>query len=138
MPEMHLGRLGFTYSTFRSFTKNKEKNQQKIQDILIKTNYTKLALSSNIKGYLVQFLSTSSTKLKNPPWKKFIIMKHSCLSKKSRKCFYTFDKTPLGETGCLSNLYYLLAARVSSVHLQNCCLKKMHFRKSFSLKTLTS
>ena len=24
------------------------------------------------------------------------------------KLFYTLNKTPLGETGCLSNLYYLL------------------------------
>ena len=38
MPEMQLGRLGFIYSTFRSFTKNKEKKQQKIQDIFIKMN----------------------------------------------------------------------------------------------------
>ena len=29
MPEMHLGRLGFTYSTFRSFTKTKEKKTTK-------------------------------------------------------------------------------------------------------------
>ena len=30
------------------------------------------------------------------------------------KLFYTLDKTLLGETGCLSNLYYLLAAQASS------------------------
>ena len=28
--------------------------------------------------------------------------------------FYTLGKTSLGETGCLSNLYYLLAAQASS------------------------
>ena len=28
--------------------------------------------------------------------------------------FFPLDKTPLGETGCLSNLYYLLAAQASS------------------------
>ena len=28
--------------------------------------------------------------------------------------FYTLDKTPLGETGCLSSLYYLLAAQALS------------------------
>ena len=30
------------------------------------------------------------------------------------KLFYALNKTPLGETGCLSNLYYLLAAQASS------------------------
>ena len=30
------------------------------------------------------------------------------------KSFFPLDKTPLGETGCLSNLYYLLAAQASS------------------------
>ena len=30
------------------------------------------------------------------------------------KLFYTFGKTPLRETGCLSNLYYLLAVNVFS------------------------
>ena len=30
------------------------------------------------------------------------------------KLFYTLNKTPLGETGCLNNLYYLLAAQASS------------------------
>ena len=30
-----------------------------------------------------------------------------------KKLFYTLNKTPLGETGCLSNLCYLLAAQVS-------------------------
>ena len=30
------------------------------------------------------------------------------------KHFYTLNKTPLGETGCLSNLYYLLAFQASS------------------------
>ena len=30
------------------------------------------------------------------------------------KLFYTLGKTPLGETGCLRNLYYLLTAQASS------------------------
>ena len=30
------------------------------------------------------------------------------------KLFYTLNKTPLGETGCLSNIYYLLASQSSS------------------------
>ena len=30
------------------------------------------------------------------------------------KLIYTHNKTPLGETGCLSNLYYLLAAQAYS------------------------
>ena len=30
------------------------------------------------------------------------------------KLFYALNKTPLGETGCLSNLYYLLAAQTFS------------------------
>ena len=34
------------------------------------------------------------------------------------KDFYALNKNPLGETGCLSNLYYLLAAQVSSFLIQ--------------------
>ena len=34
---------------------------------------------------------------------------------KLNKRFYTLNKTPLGETGCLSSLYYLLAAQVYSL-----------------------
>ena len=34
--------------------------------------------------------------------------------KNSIKLFYTLNKTPLGETGCLINFYYLLAAQASS------------------------
>ena len=30
------------------------------------------------------------------------------------KLFYALNKTPLRETGCLGNLYYLLAAQASS------------------------
>ena len=30
------------------------------------------------------------------------------------KILYTLNKTPLGETGCLSNLYYLLVAQPSN------------------------
>ena len=48
------------------------------------------------------------------------------------KFFYTLNKTPLGETGYLSNLYYLLAAQASSrIHFQNCSLKKYIFQKFF-------
>ena len=35
-------------------------------------------------------------------------------SKNLNKTFLYLNKTLLGETGCLSNLYYLLAAQVSS------------------------
>ena len=37
---------------------------------------------------------------------------------KKLKTFYTLEKNPLGETGCLRNLYYLLAAQVSSFLIQ--------------------
>ena len=36
---------------------------------------------------------------------KFHDLEHSS-PKKNLKLFYTLNKTPLGETGCLSNLYY--------------------------------
>ena len=39
----------------------------------------------------------------------------------------TLDKTILGDIGCLSNLYYLLAAQASRIHSQNCSLKKCIF-----------
>ena len=59
------------------------------------------------------------------------------------------NETPLGETECLSNLYYLLAGQASNflIHSQlghiwypqNCSLKKYIFKnpfsKLFSLKT---
>ena len=34
--------------------------------------------------------------------------------KKLNKTFHTLNKTPLGETGYLSNLYYLLVGQASS------------------------
>ena len=48
--------------------------------------------------------------------------------------FYTLHKTPLGETGCFTSIYYLLAAEVSRIHFQNCSLIAPN---CFSLKTLT-
>ena len=49
MPEMHLKQPGFTYSACGPFTKNKERmknlKKQKIRDIFIKTNQTKLAIN---------------------------------------------------------------------------------------------
>ena len=47
------------------------------------------------------------------------------------KCFNSLDKTPLGETGCLSNLYYLLAAQAFRIHFQNCSLIKCIFQNCF-------
>ena len=47
------------------------------------------------------------------------------------KLFYTLGKTPLGETGCLSNLYDLLAAQASKIHFQNYSLKKYIFDNCF-------
>ena len=42
-------------------------------------------------------------------------MELSTPPKKLNKSFFcTLNKTPLGETGCLSNLYYLLAAQSST------------------------
>ena len=63
-------------------------------------------------------------------------MELSCLKK---LFILTLDKTPLGETGCLSNLYYLLAAykncspknRFQKIILKNCSLKIIHFKKIF-------
>ena len=47
------------------------------------------------------------------------------------KLFYTLEKASLGETGCLSNHYYRLAAEASRTRFQNCSLKKCIFEKSF-------
>ena len=44
----------------------------------------------------------------NKPFSKFLTPKNVI------KIFYTVNKTSLGETGCSSNLYYLLTARASS------------------------
>ena len=35
-----------------------------------------------------------------------------------KKLFYTLNKTPSGETGCLTSLHYLLVAQVSSCLIQ--------------------
>ena len=43
----------------------------------------------------------------------------------------TLDKTPLGETGFLSNVCYLLTAQASRIPFQ------IHFGKLFFLKTLS-
>ena len=51
--------------------------------------------------------------------------------KKLNKTFYTLDETLLGETGCLSYLYYLVAAQTSRIHFQNCSLKKYIFENCF-------
>ena len=45
------------------------------------------------------------------------------------KLFYTLDKTPLGETGCLSLLYHLLAAQASKINFENCSLKIVFSKK---------
>ena len=53
-------------------------------------------------------------------------MELSC-SKKNLKLFYTLDKTPLGETGCFSNLYYFFIRLFKIAPLKNtfqsCSLK---------------
>ena len=50
MPEIYLKQLGFTYSACGPFTKNEErikknKKNQEIQDIFIKTNLIKLVIN---------------------------------------------------------------------------------------------
>ena len=45
--------------------------------------------------------------------------------------YLILDKMSLGETACLSNLYYLLAAQASRIHSQNCSLKKYIFENCF-------
>ena len=53
----------------------------------------------------------------------FLVLKKNLFKlsspKKLNKTFYTLDKTPFWKTGCLSNLYYILAAQASSflIHL---------------------
>ena len=51
-----------------------------------------------------------------PPKNLINFLKPSILKK--LKTFYTLEKNPLRETGCLSNLYYLLAAQASSFLIQ--------------------
>ena len=60
----------------------------------------------------MKLLSPTSKKNKEIPQKS---SKWNFLDLKNLiKFFYTLNKTPLGETGCSSSLYYLLAAQVSS------------------------
>ena len=73
-------------------------------------------------------LSLGSKNKNNPPVKKFLSFKKWNFSPQKKlnktflnflapkiymKLFYTLDKTPSGETGCLSNVYYLLAFQAS-------------------------
>ena len=48
------------------------------------------------------------------PWWLFLEKNPLLAPTNEIKKFYTLNKIPLGETGCLSNIYYLLAAQVSS------------------------
>ena len=53
----------------------------------------------------------------NLPRKKILIFQEMELSSPKKlltKLFYTLNKTPLGETGRSSSIYYLLAAQASS------------------------
>ena len=77
--------------------------------------------SPKIKKFLILF----NPKLKKPTLKKFLIFWEMELSNPKKlnktlfilliKLFYTANKTLLGETRCLSNLYYLQAAQASSL-----------------------
>ena len=75
-------------------------------------------------------------------------MELSSSHKKLTKLFYTLNKTPFGETGCLSNLYYLLTVQASSflIHflfpntiIQETfgTLKKIHFQNCFFKKYIS-
>ena len=64
---------------------------------------------------------------KYPLSKIFQEMELSCSPKNLIKPFDTLNKTPLGETGCLSNLYYFLAAQAFTIDFQNCSLKNYIF-----------
>ena len=57
------------------------------------------------------------------PEKKFLYFRkwNFLVPKNLIKLFYTLDKTPLGETGCLNNLYYLLAGQASSFLIHFLC-----------------
>ena len=100
---------------------------------------------SNLCNHLDDFYTQAREKQKNtppPPKKKkrknnkktksnllyfrkwsFLVLKKNLFKlsspKKLNKTFYTLDKTPFWKTGCLSNLYYILAAQASSflIHL---------------------
>ena len=58
----------------------------------------------------------NSKNKKNPLWKNvFYFRKLNILAQKCLiKLFYTLNKTPLGETGFLNNLYHLLAVQAST------------------------
>ena len=62
---------------------------------------------------LFQEVTFQAQKLKQNILRKFLIFREIELSS-HKKLFDTLNKTPLGETGCLSTFYYLLAAQASS------------------------
>ena len=63
---------------------------------------------------IFQEVTFRTRKIKNRLWKNLIkLFKTLSPQKNVIKLFYTLNKTPLGEAGCLSNLYYLLVAQPS-------------------------
>ena len=91
--------------------------------------------SSNICSYLGQIWPQAQKNKTNLAWKKILIfqeMELSCPKKKLNKIFYPLNKTSLGEAGCLGNFYYLLTAKTSRIHFQNCSLEKYILKMVFS------
>ena len=77
------------------------------------TKFSYILGNGNPKKLLIfQKVTSELEKKKEPTLKKFLIFQEIELS--SPKKLDTLNKTPLRETGCLSNLYYLLAAQASN------------------------
>ena len=70
---------------------------------------------SCISGYGIFLIQKKFLKLSCPlPYTPSPTQKKKNKKKKQNVFIFTLEKTPLGEAGCLSNLYYLLAAQGSS------------------------
>ena len=65
-------------------------------------------------------------------------MELSCSQKNLIKLFKLSSPPKTGETGSFGNLYYIVAAQASRIHLQNCSLKKYIFQNCFLQKSSES
>ena len=133
-----LKRKFFFYSRNGTFLIFQEMESTKKFFIFQETELFHISYNGNLKktSYISGSSSPSSKNKKNT-LKKFLIFREMDLyspPKKLIKLFYTLNKNPLGETGCSSTIYDLLAAQAYSflIHSQSWHLwypLKIHFQK---------
>ena len=98
-----------TFSQKKAFLIFEETETPKKFPIFQKTELSYISGNGNSKKLLI--FQERTFRVKKSILKKFLIFQEMELS--STQKLNNLNKTPLGETGCLSNLHYLLAAQES-------------------------